>query len=156
MMAAEPLQHEFIPCLSDALRHFAHGGAWLQYAPCVMASIGALAFFHRHRERWDWATYGPMLLAISIVFAPYAWITDQVLLLPAVWQLLTRSNAFLRPAAVISTVMAVQFLCGVSLHSAGFLWAAPTWLLVCLYGSRTGIFLAPAVLAPPQIEAAMP
>lgn len=137
MLAAEPMQHEFIPCLAVALRSVTHAGAWTQYVLCVAAAGAAAAFYVRNRARWSWAEHGPLLLAVSVVVAPYAWITDQVLLLPAVWQLLARRNwSMLRLAALLSAAMTVEFLGGVSLHSPAFLWAAPAWLVLCLYGQR--------------------
>jgi Glycosyltransferase family 87 len=136
MMAAEPLQSEFIPCLGMALRTLAHGKPWAQYIPCLAASIVMFAIYVRNRERWDWVADGPLLLAVSIVFAPYAWITDQALLLPAVWQLLARNSSSLRAAAVIGAAMTIQFLDGVSFHSPWFLWSAPAWLALCVYGMR--------------------
>jgi len=136
MMAVEPLQSEFVSCLSVAFRTAAHGKAWVQYVPCVAACIVMLTIYARNRTRWDWVAHGPLLLAVSVVFAPYAWITDQVLLLPAVWQLLARNSSYLRVAAVISGAMAIQFLDGVSFHSPWFLWSAPAWLALCLCGMR--------------------
>lgn len=136
MMAAEPLQHEFIPCLSVALGTVLHARSWVQYLPCVVALALSVAFYVRHRTRWNWPACGPMLLAISVVFAPYAWITDQVLLVPAVWQLLGKRFSFVREVALMNAVMTVQFLGKVSLHSAWFLWSAPAWLALCAYGIR--------------------
>jgi len=136
MMAAEPLQSEFVSCLSVALRTAAHGKPWVQYVPCATASIVMLVIYIRNRAQWSWSVAGPVLLAVSVVFAPYAWITDQALLLPAVWQVVACNRSALRLAAIISAAMAIQFLGGVSLHSPGFLWSAPTWLALYLYGMR--------------------
>lgn len=138
MMAAEPLQREFIPCLGVALRTVLNAKPWLQYVPCLIALALSLAFYARHRTRWNWFAFGPLLVAVSVVFAPYAWITDQVLLLPAVWQLLDERFSFAHVFALISAVMAIQFLASVSLHSPWFLWSAPAWLAVCAYGVRKG------------------
>jgi hypothetical protein len=58
--------------------------AWLM----AVAPLAGLAWFARHWQRngryWAWSTEISLILAMSVVTSPYAWLFDQVILLPLV------------------------------------------------------------------------
>jgi hypothetical protein len=73
------------PTLGAALR-VAFGGepAWLQFVPAAVASAWAVAHWFARRRTWEWRTELPLLVGISMVAAPYAFVYDFVLLLAVV------------------------------------------------------------------------
>jgi hypothetical protein len=81
---ASGIRQEYIPSLSYWFRQWIDPGAfWLSFLPCSLACMGALIWFWRRRRTWDWLEDGSLLLVVSIVVAPYSWIFDQSIAIPA-------------------------------------------------------------------------
>lgn len=53
---------------------------WLQYLPSLLGLAWLAVFWLRQRQCWDWLHQTPVLLAVSLVSAAYAWTYDLVLL----------------------------------------------------------------------------
>jgi hypothetical protein len=143
MMRAPAIEKEFVPCLSDALRLWLWPQAiWLQYLPAALCCVWALAYFWPRRHAWNWTRNGSPLMLVSIVAAPYCFLYDQGLAIPALLDgaYRTRSRALLAILAYISILIDVE-LCGVKITSALYLWTAPVWLawylLASVYAPRT-------------------
>ncbi len=49
-----------------------------------MGCIWALAYFWPRRRSWDWFENGSLLVLVSIFVAPFGWIFDQSLAIPAI------------------------------------------------------------------------
>jgi hypothetical protein len=138
MMRSSGIEREFIPCLSVALRFAIHPQTMaLQYLPALAACLWAIPFYWRHRARWDWIQDGSLLMLVSILASPYAWITDQALLVPALLVGVYRatSRAQLGLLALASAAIEIAQLLGANLHSALYLWTTPFWLAWFLYVS---------------------
>jgi hypothetical protein len=134
------MQQQLIPCLSIMLRWtISRKTMWLQYVPSAFACIWALAYFRRHRDDWDWMEHGSLLMLVSVLVAPYAWLMDQAILIPALLHAayLTRSRSLIAILALASAVIDIGALRGMALlHSAFYLWTAPAWLAWYLYAVR--------------------
>jgi hypothetical protein len=131
MMQASGIEHEFIPCLSVALRNaLPWAGPWVQYAPAAAAAVWALRYFYVRREGWDWTRDGSLLLLISLLLAPYAWFTDQAIALPALIVAIarTRSWVWLCVLGLCNAAFQVAAIGGGAFHSPLFLWLSPVWL----------------------------
>jgi hypothetical protein len=139
MMRNSGINQEIIPCLSVVLRQTISPNAiWLQYVPALIACIWALTYYWRKRRTWDWVQdSGPLTLA-SILAAPYAWITDQALAIPALvaGAIRTRSQFLLVVLAAASIAIEAELLNGIMLSSNLYLWTAPAWLAWFLLASR--------------------
>jgi hypothetical protein len=140
-MSTARMQQELIPCLSIMLRWIISPKAmWLQYLPSVLGCIWALAYFRKHYDHWDWMEHGSLLMLVSVVVAPYAWLMDQAILIPALLHAayFTRSRSLIAVLALASAVIELGALRGVALlHSPLYLWTAPAWLAWYLYATRT-------------------
>lgn len=136
----ENIQNLFIPCVSLVLRVAIHRSAiWLQFLPAVTGCAWAFWYFWKHREHWDWMDRGVLLLLVSVMVAPYAWFTDEVILLPAILAGLYRASdagRSLLPFGCIAGVALLEVLAGVPLTSGFYLWTAPAWLAWYLYAIR--------------------
>jgi len=131
MMRTSGIEKEFIPCLSIVLRLWLRPQAtWLQYAPVALGCVWALGYFWRRRLTWDWMKDGSPLMLVSIFLAPYCWLFDQALAIPALLQgaYATRSRVLVAVLAFASLLMEVESACDVKLPSALYLWGAPAWL----------------------------
>jgi hypothetical protein len=112
---------------------------WVQMVPSIAACAWALWYFWHLRKSWSWPEHGPLLLLVSVACAPYAWFTDEAILLPAVLIGLYRavdSGRTLLPFALIAGVMLGELLRGVWMTSPYFLWTTPACLAWYLYASR--------------------
>jgi hypothetical protein len=130
MMRTVGLEREFIPCLSIALRFaVSPGTTWLQYLPAALGCIWAIGYFWTRRSAWDWAHDGPLLVLVSMLVSPYAWLTDQVLAIPALLVVAHRASfRSLLVLALASSAIEIAILCGLYLHSAFYLGTQAAWL----------------------------
>jgi hypothetical protein len=148
------ISNEFIPCLSVELRQLIDPSAkWLVLVLSALSGVWALAYYWPRRRAWDWLEHGSVLMLVSILVAPYCWIYDQSLALPALMYALWRSSsrAAVAALAILCTVVQLQpFWATVGLGSKWFLWPAPAWLVWYLVTVRkrhsAGQITAPAEL----------
>lgn len=87
MLRQAAIGSEFIPALSGVFRLlFFRRLFWVQFIPMAVALAWSLWFYYRNRTQWNWRHHGLALLIVSILTTPYAWITDEVILVPAIVQ----------------------------------------------------------------------
>jgi hypothetical protein len=147
MMSAAGIQHEFVPSLSLLFRILAdRNAAWVQFAPAAAACVWSLWYFWTRRDRWDWMDHGMLLLLVSVATAPYAWFTDEVVVLPAMLAALYRaqnSGRSMFPFGFASGFALVQVMEQVPLTSCYYLWTVPAWIGWYLYATwgEHGLFL---------------
>jgi Glycosyltransferase family 87 len=87
MLHQQAIQHEFIPALSGMIRGiFFRRYFWVQFVPTGLGLLWSGRYYWRNRQMWDWRQHGPAVLVVSLLTTPYSWMTDEVVLLPAVLQ----------------------------------------------------------------------
>ncbi|MGD0733025.1 MAG: glycosyltransferase 87 family protein [Terracidiphilus sp.] len=145
---------EYIPCLSVLLRLWVKkDAAWVQYLPSVIGCVWGLGYFWPRRLKWDWLRQGSLLMLVSIVSAPYSWLYDQALAIPALLQgaFVTSSRSMLATLAFLSALIEVG-LFGIVWKPATLylwtLWSSPAWLVWYLYAVSR-----PAERVPGQVPA---
>ena len=141
MMIAARVDKVAMPCLSNVLRRgIAPDAMWIQYVPVALGCLWALNYYRRHRSEWDWLSHGSLLMLVSLLVAPYTWLTDQVVLIPALLHGLsvTRSKALVAVLALASASMQLSIFRGGThlLHSSFVVWTAPVWLAWYLLAVR--------------------
>jgi hypothetical protein len=112
---------------------------WPQFVPAAVGCAWALWYFRTRRDRWSWADNGALLLLVSVLVAPYAWFTDEAVLLPAILLGLYRASdadRSLLPFGLIAGIALIEVLAGVSLTSGFYLWTTPAWLAWYLFATR--------------------
>lgn len=121
---------EFVPCLGDALRHWMWPQHhWTQYILAAIACAWALVYYWRRRRNWNWTHNASPLMLVSLAAAPYCFVYDQGLAIPAIMDAgysTPRRNLLIILAALI-VILDVQ-LCFVKIISIAYLWTAPAWL----------------------------
>ena len=138
-MRSPSVENQFIPCLADAMRHWLRPhAAWLQYLPAALACLWALVYFWRRRAHWDWLTGSSPLILVSLLAAPYCWLYDQCLAIPALLDgaYATRSRKLLAILALLILAADIE-ICFVKVTSALYLWTAPAWLVWYLFARAT-------------------
>ncbi|MGB7190210.1 MAG: glycosyltransferase family 87 protein [Acidobacteriaceae bacterium] len=84
-MRTESIMDEFVPTLGTGLRFLVDRKAmWLQFVPAALGCAWALWYFWRNRAKWDWRTHGSLLTLVSLMVAPYSWLTDSAIAIPAI------------------------------------------------------------------------
>lgn len=138
MMRTYGLQYEFIPCWSVVLRLWVSPGTLsLQSLLPALGCVWALVYFWKRRHTWDWMKDGSLLMLVSVLAAPYCWVFDQSVAIPALLHgaYLVRSRILLTVLALASLVMEVGLVAGVKLPSPFYLWTAPAWLAWYLFAA---------------------
>jgi len=139
MMRSPAVANDPVPCLAVSMRLWlAPEHVWFQFLPAAMACIWALIYYWRHRNMWDWMGNGSLLLIVSLVVAPYCWLYDLCIAVPALLQgaYSTRSRALLAFLALINIPIFGGVIAGLKLTSAPYLWIAPMWLAWYLVALR--------------------
>jgi hypothetical protein len=131
----EPL----VPTLSRMFRSFVYRDAVsLQFVPAAAGCGWAIWYFWRQRNCWNWMEQGLLLLLISVACAPYAWITDESVLLPAILAALYQaedSGRSLLPFGLITGAALFELLRGIWITTPYFVWTAPAWLAWYLFAT---------------------
>jgi hypothetical protein len=141
MIRISGIEREFIPCLSVALRLWVNPQAtMLQYLPATMGCVWAVVWYWAKRRRWNWKSDGSLLMLVSLVCAPYCWLFDQALAIPALLYgaYITRSRLLLGVLALGSVAIEAALMMGVKLPSPLFVWVGPLWLCWYLFASMIG------------------
>ncbi|UWZ85653.1 glycosyltransferase family 87 protein [Occallatibacter riparius] len=128
------------PCLSVYLRRLTGAPAVVQFIPTMMAAGAAAVWYLRKRKEWEWQTDGAMLLALGLITAPYAWVMDEAIALPAILLAVTRCRSswnWLACLALLNLVFMIEEMRGVGVLTPAYLWTAPAWFLWCFLASRT-------------------
>jgi hypothetical protein len=133
----------FIPTLSVGLRFLLDRGArWLEFVPEACACAWAAWYHWTRRARWEWTREGLLVIAVSLVCAPYAWFTDEAVLFPAILAGIYAAEKS-RAAWVMLGLITAGCFVGVfremQLPSAFYLWTAPAWLGWYLYAARGSV-----------------
>lgn len=142
MMRTGGALNEIVPKLSAELRLVIDPRAvWIQFAPEIAASLWTVWYFLTRRPSWDWMDHGMILLLVGAICAPFGFLTDETVLLPAILAGAYRcmeSRRPLWPLAVLTVAGVLELKMGATIVSPNFLWTTPAWL--CWYLYATGRF----------------
>jgi hypothetical protein len=84
--------------------------------------------------------HGSLLMLVSVLVAPYTWLMDQAILIPALLHAayLTRSRSLIAVLALASAVIDIGALRGIELlHSPFYIWTTPAWFAWYLFATRS-------------------
>jgi hypothetical protein len=142
-MRAGEAASERIPALSVALRFaISPHSTWIQFVPLALACAWAGWYFWTRREGWNWADHGMVVLLVAAMCAPYGFMTDECMVLPAVLAgvyAAAGQKRSLIPIALIAGAALIELLAGMELKTPYFMWTTPAWLAWYLYATRGSI-----------------
>ena len=141
MIRTSGVIQEYIPCISVALRVWIWPHAiWIAYVPSAIGCAWALGYYVVRRHNWNWMKDGGLLMQVSILVAPYCWMFDQSLAMPALLHgaYVTRSRILLAVLAFTSILLDAEVIGGIKMASFLFLWTAPVWLIWYLFAGWSG------------------
>lgn len=139
MMRTNGALDAWVPTLSSTFRLLVDSHAvWLQFMPEVAGCGWALWYFWTRRASWDWMDHGMLVLLVSTACTPYAWFTDESMLLPAVLAGVYRaddSGRSLLPFGLFAGAAMMEVFAEVPITSAYYLWTVPAWIAWYLYAT---------------------
>jgi hypothetical protein len=139
MMRNTGVLQAWVPTLSATLRCMIDVHAtWIQFVPQAAACLWALWYFWTRRARWDWMDQGMVVLLVGAMATPYAFFTDEAMLLPAILVAIYRADATgrsLLPIVVLIGAGIFEVMANVPLAGMFFLWSTPAWLIWYLYAT---------------------
>ena len=128
------------PTLSVAFRFLINGNAhWLEFVPAIGAVAWAVWFYYSRRDRWLWLDHGLIVLLVSVMCAPYAWFTDESVLLVALMTAAIRVRHLWKALFVVGLptgIALVEVVRAVDIKNHGYIWTTPAWLLAYLISTR--------------------
>jgi hypothetical protein len=148
MLQEAAIGSEFIPALSGVLRLlFFRSRFWVQFIPLALALIWSTWFYVSHQEEWRWRLHGPALMVVSVLVTPYAWFTDEVVLLPAilqvvVWACNDRHRLTWKPKiagivfACLNALLLLILRSKVPFSTGIYFWSSLVWFAWYAYGQR--------------------
>jgi hypothetical protein len=148
MLRRAAISYEFIPAVSGVLRLlFFRRFFWAQFIPMAVGLVWAMWFLLRNRHDWDWQTHGPALLIVSVLTTPYAWLTDEVVLLPAILQatafvyqsrteLKVTTRLALMIFALLDALLLLILKSKVPFATGIYFWSSVVWFSWYFYGRR--------------------
>jgi hypothetical protein len=149
MMSTSRIDKIPIPCLSNMLRRaISPDTMWLQYVPAAVGCVWALTYFRRHKDDWDWLEHGSLVVLVSVLVAPYTWLIDQAILIPALLHAVyvSRSRTVVAMLALASAAIQLSpFMVQELTHSVLYAWTAPAWVAIYLVATRSSSVSRPAV-----------
>jgi hypothetical protein len=131
MVRRAGLGTEFIPTASALFRiAIDREAVWIQSIPAVIGLVWALWYFHRHAADWDWNLHGLLLLPVSTLVAPYAWMTDEVIVLPAILSAMyVASKRSLVAFGILNGFGVAGVALGIPLATGAYIWTTLAWLV---------------------------
>ncbi len=135
MLKAQQITQDLIPTFSFLFRIIiSKSHPWVQYMPAMTACIWTILRYRRDR-----ALEPEFLLLLSVMVAPYAWFTDEAVVLPAILAgLYLSSKASLIGYCCIAGVALIEVFAGAPMASGAYIWTSTGMVaMVSLFDFRT-------------------
>lgn len=138
-MRSDGIVDQFMPATAVALRFLiARHSMWLGFLPAILGSAWAAWYFIRKRQNWSWSHELPLLLVVSLLTAPYAWIVDSVLVIPAIVFTASRCSETSRTLLLLlMSAATLQYCLPANMDSPWLLWQIPAFLAWFLHAQTT-------------------
>ena len=146
LASASGVGGEFIPTFSGVLRlilfrqHFE-----AQFIPLLLGLIWCVWFCIKNMSQWSWRDHGLTTMVVSILTTPYGWLTDEVVLLPAMLfaamcilrskqKLPVTTRLVLVFFAFLNWMMLLLVASQIPLQSGIYFWSSLLWCAWYFYG----------------------
>jgi len=148
MLHQASIQNEFIPALSGVIRLiFFRRFFWAQFLPMMAGLVWSGWYYCKTRRTWSWREHGPALLVASVLTTPYAWMTDEAILLPAIlqgvlWAYRAKANLTLRSQlaifvfACLDALLLLILKARVPFSTGIYFWSSLVWVSWYWYAQR--------------------
>jgi hypothetical protein len=140
MLRAARIDTEFLPTPALLLRCMVDPKlVWLQFVPSCIAIAWGIWFYSRNRRNWSWHVHGMPLMFVTVLVSPYAWTTDEIVLLPAMMAALAnpaKPKHSVTVFVLVNGFVIIMLAAQVQLTSGAYAWTSSAWLGWYLYSHR--------------------
>ena len=140
MLQTSSLDEEFLQTPAYLFRFLiAPKLVWLQLLPSALGLIWGIRYYLKRREQWDLKLHAAPLLFLSLLTSPYAWFTDEIMLLPMLLIVLTSRKRAPHIASLfllVNTAALVLLFAQFQLSSGAYLWTSTAWAALYLYNQK--------------------
>jgi hypothetical protein len=134
LIRGSALDRNFYPTLPTLFRVLINVNlSWLALVPSCIAIAWGLAYYWKKRANWDWKYHGMPVMLATILSSPYGWMSDQVVLLPAVASGISSSRRRFA-MEILTGINIAAFLLG-TMSSRLAIWIPAAWLAWYLYAA---------------------
>ena len=146
LASASGVGGEFIPTLSGVLRLiFFREYFKAQFVPLLLGLLWCVWFCIKNRSQWSWRNHGLTVMVVSILTTPYGWLTDEVVLLPAILfaamcifggkqKLSITTRLALAIFGLLNWLMLLLVASQIPLQSGIYFWSGLLWCAWYFYG----------------------
>jgi hypothetical protein len=146
LASASGVGGEFIPTLSGVLRLiFFRQYFKMQFVPLLLGLLWCVWFCIKNMSQWSWRDHGLTVMVVSILTTPYGWLTDEVVLLPAILfaamcifggkqKIPLTTRLVLGIFALLNWLMLLLAASQIPLQSGIYFWSSLLWLAWYFYG----------------------
>jgi hypothetical protein len=162
-LAPKPLEWQ-TSTVSAALAYLVGSNTlWIRVIPTLLGAIWFIFYWKKNRNRWDWVEQTPPLLLASQVATPFGWLFDQILLLPALIQVVvwtsqgTTATIFKRVAVGFVVIDLLPLVVvEVAPNYLWLFWMVPLYSLAYIRMKRqiffSGKIVASAIESPDRVR----
>jgi hypothetical protein len=139
-----------MPNLSGLLHRIDPDASYLQYVLSLSAIASSVWLFLRRGNAWNWNHEGLLVIALSVLVAPYSWFSDELLMFPAILAGIYRladSNRSIAGFGVLNCAALGLVLFDVPLFTGAYEWTGLAWLGWAVFSLGTTRTRAVAVQA---------
>ena len=146
MLRTAAIEGEFIPTVSGALRLiFFRPYFRVQFVPLLLGFVWCVWFCVKNMANWSWRDHGLTVMVVSILTTPYGWLTDEVVLLPAILfasmcifggkqKLRATTRTALVVFGLLNWLMLLLIASHIPLQSGIYFWSSLLWAAWYFYG----------------------
>src|ERR1700751_5793797 len=140
------IENEFIPTVSGVLRLLLFRPYFrLQFVPMAFGLLWSVWYCVKHRTNWDCRDHGLAVMVVSILTTPYGWLTDEVVLMPAMVfagvailggqkKIRVTKRIALGIFAVLNWILLMLLALHIPLQLGLYFWSSLLWFSWFLYG----------------------
>jgi len=146
LLRTAAIEGEFIPTLSGVMRLlFFRPYFRAQFVPTLLGFMWSVWFCWKNMAKWSWRDHGLTVMVVSILTTPYGWLTDEVVLLPAVLfaamcifggkqKLRVTTRMALAVFGLLNWLMLLLIASHIPLQSGIYFWSSLLWCGWYWYG----------------------
>jgi Protein of unknown function (DUF2029). len=155
------IEGEFIPTLSGVLRLLLFRPFFrMQFVPMALGLIWCVWYCVKHRANWNWRSQGLTVMVVSILTTPYGWLTDEVVLMPAMVfaalavlrgqrRLRISTRVALGIFTLLNRILLMLLALHIPLQLGIYFWSSSLWFAWYAYGrlqmkAKSNVALDPA------------
>ena len=117
---------------------------WLRYIPAILGILWGVFYYYRNRMDWIWKDKISLLIILSVMTAPLAWMHDQLLYIVPILEIgvlimldgIDRKDSWIIYLYLIINIIAIGLIPGFRYRQYIFIWMPIIYLVIYVYSKR--------------------